>query len=128
MRHRLVAALFCLFCSPLSHAGFDEGMAAYAKGDYAAAHKEFLEAAKQGDTRTHGKLGGMYLYGAGVEKDFIRAYAWLELAARQGDTAAAQFRDAIAARLTVEELRSATVLAEDYYDRYVAPFVQPQSD
>lgn len=124
MRPRLLACLFFLCCSALAHADFDEGMKAYEMGDYTTAHGEFLQAAQQGDIRAQGKLGGLYLYGAGVEKDAIQAYAWFDLAARQGDTAAAQFRDAIEARFTVEELRSAMVLAEDYYDRYLAPFTQ----
>lgn len=124
MRPRLIAILLCLGWSTLTHAGFEEGMHAYEKGNYAAAHAEFLQAAQQGDMRAQGKLGGLYLYGAGVEKDTIQAYAWFDLAARQGDTAAAQFRDAIEARFTVEELHSAMALAEDYYDRYVVPFTQ----
>lgn len=124
MRHRLAAALLCLFCSPLAHAGFEDGMAAYEKGNYTAAHAEFLQAARQGDMRAQGKLGGLYLYGVGVEKNYIEAYAWLDLAVRQGDTSAEKFRDAIADQLDVKQLREAAVRAEDYYDKYVAPFRQ----
>lgn len=122
MRHCLTAALFCLFCSPLAHAGFEDGMAAYEKGDYAVAYAEFRQAAQQGDIRAQGKLGGLYLYGIGVEKNYIEAYAWLDLAAGQGDTSAEKFRDAIADQLTIKQMREAAVLAEDYYDKYVAPF------
>lgn len=122
MRHRLITALLCLFCSTLSHAGFDEGMDAYTKGNYAAAYAEFLQAAQQGDMRAQGKLGGLYLYGVGVEKNYIEAYAWLDLAAGQGDLAAAKFRDAVADQLTIPQLRAAAALREDYYDQYVQPF------
>lgn len=122
MRHRLIAALFCLFCSTATHAGFEDGMAAYEKGNYAAAYTEFLQAAQQGNIHAQGKLGGLYLYGAGVAKDYIQAYAWLDLAAGQGDTAAAKFRDAVADQLSITQMREAAVLAEDYYDKYVLPF------
>lgn len=122
MRQRLIAALFFLLCSPLAHAGFEDGMTAYEKGDYATAYTEFLNAAQQGDMRAQGKLGGLYLYGVGVEKNYIQAYAWLDLAAGQGDTAAAKFRDAAADQLSMQQMREAAVLAEDYYDKYVLPF------
>ncbi len=122
MRQRLLAALFCLFCAPLTHAGFEEGMTAYAKGDYATAYAEFLQAAQQGNIHAQGKLGGLYLYGVGVEKNYIQAYAWLDLAAGQGDSAAEKFRDAVSAQLTIPQMREAAVLAEDYYDKYVLPF------
>ncbi|WP_127477814.1 sel1 repeat family protein [Sulfurivermis fontis] len=122
MRHRFTAALFCLFCSTFARAGFEEGMAAYEQGNYTAAYAEFLQAARQGDMRAQGKLGGLYLYGVGVEKNYIEAYAWLDLAAGQGDTSAEKFRDAIADQLTIKQMREAAVLAEDYYDKYVAPF------
>ncbi|PKM44368.1 MAG: hypothetical protein CVV05_11515 [Gammaproteobacteria bacterium HGW-Gammaproteobacteria-1] len=122
MRKHMLVALFCLFCSGLSHAAFEDGMAAYEKGDYASAYAEFLQAAQQGNVHAQGKLGALYLYGVGVAKDYIQAYAWLDLAAGQGDTAAEKFRDAVADQLTTQQLREAAVLAEDYYDQYVLPF------
>lgn len=122
MRQRLIAALLFLLCAPLAHAGFEDGMTAYEKGDYATAYSEFLQAAQQGDMRAQGKLGGLYLYGVGVEKNYIQAYAWLDLAAGQGDTAAPKFRDAAADQLSMQQMREAAVLAEDYYDKYVLPF------
>lgn len=122
MRRHALAALFCLFCTSLAHAGFEDGMAAYEQGNYPAAYAEFLQAAQQGNVHAQGKLGGLYLYGVGVAKDYIQAYAWLDLAARQGDTAAEKFREAVADQLTLPQMREAAVLAEDYYDKYVQPF------
>lgn len=121
MRHRLIAALL-LFCLTTAHAAFEDGMTAYEKGDYTSAYTEFLAAAQQGDARAQGKLGALYMYGVGVEKNYIEAYAWLDLAAAQGDTAAAKFRDAVATQLTTAQMREAAIKAEDYYDQYVLPF------
>jgi TPR repeat protein len=120
MRTYILIALTCLLFSPaLTQASLADGMAAYERGDYPRAYTAFLQAAQKGDVYAQGKLGGLYLYGVGVEKDYIQAYAWLSLAARQGDTSAEKFRDAVADQLTIPQLREAAVLAEDYYDQYV---------
>ena len=57
---RLIVALAAVWLAPPAFAGFDEGFAAYKRGDYETAHREFLKAAEQGDARAQYNLGVMY--------------------------------------------------------------------
>ena len=49
--------------------------------NYREAVKWYLLAAHQGDAQAQGSLGEMYAKGQGVPKDFIKAHAWMNLAA-----------------------------------------------
>ncbi len=69
-------------------AGFDEGVAAYERGDYATALKEWKPLAERGDIRAQSSLGEMYLMGTGVPQDYETAIKWYKLAAERGDALA----------------------------------------
>ena len=69
---------------------FDEAVAAYERGDYAAAMRGFRVLAEQGNAAAQLKLGLMYDNGRGVPRDYQEALKWYRLAAEQGN-AAAQF-------------------------------------
>ncbi|MGA2402548.1 MAG: retroviral-like aspartic protease family protein [Syntrophobacteraceae bacterium] len=69
---------------PLANAGFDEVKAAYDRGDFARAYKEFKELAEQGDALAQYNLGVMYANGHGVPKDEAEAVKWFRKAAEQG--------------------------------------------
>ena len=71
-------------------ADFQAGMAAYKRGDYAAALREFRPLAEQGHAWAQNSLGFMYDTGAGVTEDDAEAVKWYRLAAEQG-VASAQF-------------------------------------
>ena len=47
-KYLLITALLAGFCAP-AYAGFDSGKAAYDRGDYARAYKEFKPLAERGD-------------------------------------------------------------------------------
>ena len=66
-------------------AGFAEGVAAYKRGDYATALREFRPLAEQGDPKAQVQLGGMYQDGRGVPLDYVVAARWYHKAAKQGD-------------------------------------------
>ena len=66
-------------------AGFHEGEAAYARGDYRAALTEWRPLAERGDRRAQRRVAEIYRDGKGVWKDFEQAAAWFRLAAAQGD-------------------------------------------
>ncbi len=83
----LVVALLCALAVP-ARAGFDEGLAAYERGDYAAALREFLPLAEQGDATAQFALGLMYDNGEGVPQDDAEAAKWYRRAAEQGDASA----------------------------------------
>ena len=74
MRNLFIALAVCVAVTvgPLSAAvaGFDEAVAAYKRGDYAIALKEFRPLAKQGYVGAQYNLGLMYHYGYGVAQDY----------------------------------------------------------
>jgi peptidoglycan hydrolase-like protein with peptidoglycan-binding domain len=81
----LVFATFgvLLFLAPL-RADYVEGIAAFKRGDYAAAHREFLAPAAEGRAAPQFNLGFLYHHGLGVDKDPARAVEWYRKAAEQG--------------------------------------------
>lgn len=62
---------------------FDKGARAYNRGDYAAALREFLTLAEQGNVHSQYNLGQMYRKGQGVSQDFAKAANFYRLAAEQ---------------------------------------------
>ncbi len=85
----LMIALIMSLATP-AWAGFDEGVAAYERGDYETALREFRPLAEQGDADAQYNLGLMYDEGRGVPEDDAEAVKWYRKAAEQGD-AEAQF-------------------------------------
>ncbi len=88
-RLALAAVVLASLVGPVS-AGFDEGAAAYERGDYATALKEIHPLAEQGHAEAQFVLGFMYSKGEGVPHDYVEAMRWYRLAAEQGH-ATAQF-------------------------------------
>ena len=79
----LIVALVVGLAAPAS-AGFDEGKAAYDRGDYVTALREWRPLAEQGDAKAQYNLGGMYANGQGVPQDYAEAVRWYRKAAEQG--------------------------------------------
>ena len=74
-----------LFGAGSAWADFDDGVAAYERGDYATALKEFRPLAEQGHVVAQFNLGVMYEFGEGVPKNNAEAIKWFRKAAEQGD-------------------------------------------
>ena len=76
----------------LTHTSFgadlNKGVAAYKKGDHAAALREWKPLAFQGNAKAQFFLGNMYYKGIGVPQDDGAAYKWFKKAAEQGLTRA----------------------------------------
>ena len=68
----LAAVLFVMFVGP-ARAGFNDGVAAYNRGDYEAAYQVWLPLAWQGHATAQGNLGFMYDLGQGVRQDHAEA-------------------------------------------------------
>ena len=80
----LFAVILSLWLTTPAWAGFNEGLAAYERGDYTTAYEEFLPIAEQGDAFAQFSLGIMYDNGEGVPQDYAEAVKWYRLAAEQG--------------------------------------------
>ena len=79
-----------LFSAGSAWADFDDGLAAYQRGDYATALQEWRPLAEQGDALAQQYLGNMYATGRGVPENDAEAVKWYGKAAAQGH-ASAQF-------------------------------------
>jgi len=89
----LIAAMcagFTLGLTAPAWAGFDEGLAAYQRGDYATALRDWRPLAEQGNANAQFFLGLMYGNGLGVPRDYAKALQWWRKAAEQG-VAGAQY-------------------------------------
>lgn len=73
-----VALLLVAAFSAPAMAGFEEGLAAYKKDDYATALKEFRPLAEKGNAEAQKMLGRMYDDGEGVAKDDVEAFLLLK--------------------------------------------------
>jgi len=84
-------------------ADYNSALTAYQRQDYASALRDLEQPANQGDARAQRLLGLMYRDGQGVSPDPVRAYMWLDLAAANGQDAAAGERDSLAQRMTADQ-------------------------
>ena len=83
--------------------------------DYVTAHKWWTLAAQQGHATAQANLGVMYEKGYGVEKDYVTAYKWWTLAARS------DLRDAMAQKMTPDQITEAERLAREWQARHSQP-------
>ncbi len=63
---------------------FFAGLAAYDAGNYGRARAIWHRLAEAGDANAQSALAGMYLTGAGAQRDFVLAAKWYRRAAEQG--------------------------------------------
>ena len=92
MRRILAGVVLSLMLTGGAAAGpFEEGWAAYQRGDYATAVRVWRPLAEQGNARAQTNLGLLYAKGEGVPQDDAEAAKWCRLAAEQGDARAQGF-------------------------------------
>ena len=109
----LILLCWLLLATP-ALAGYDEGVAAYERGDHKTALQEFRPLAEQGDADAQTALGWMYYLGQGVTEDYVQAHMWYNLTAAQGDNAAAKNRDIVAAKMTPADVSKAQRMAREW--------------
>ena len=80
---RWVWSLAPLAALTLAAADFSTGLAAYQKGDFAAAAKEWRPLAEQGSAAAQLNLGLLCYDGKGVPQDYAEAANWFRRAAEQ---------------------------------------------
>ena len=111
LNRALLAAVLSLWFATPAWAGFDEGAAAYERGDFDTALEELSPLAEQGDAGARFILGLMYAKGDGVPHDYVAAMRWYRMAAEQGH-AAAQFNLA-------DMYKYGKAVAQDYVQAYM---------
>ena len=85
----LMLLLMSLHLPVVSWVGkYEEGYAAFQKGDYAAALQKWKPLADEGSAKAQLSLGAMYDKGQGVQQDYAEAVKWYRKAADQGDAQA----------------------------------------
>ena len=102
----VLAAALALAAAHSARADFDAGQAAFEDGRSDEAVAEWRAAAESGDARAMRALGRFYR-GVGAPQDYVEAHMWLNLAAGRGDADAAAERDALAGKMTAEQVAAA---------------------
>ena len=91
---------------------WEDGMAAYNRGDYVPAVAVFRALAEQGNAEAQSLLGVMYRKGQGVKRSSVRAYLWFSRAAARGHAGARAELHEVSLGMTGEELAKAREIAE----------------
>jgi TPR repeat protein len=86
---------------------WEDGMAAYNRGDYVPAIRLFRPLAEQGNAKAQSVIGIMYRKGEGVAKSSARAFMWFSLAAKRGDPRAKAELRQLSEAMTAAELSQA---------------------
>ena len=84
LARRIGALSIWLAAAVPSWAGFNEGEAAFRRGDYSTAFTEASAAAVQDDVQAQALLALLYVAGMGVQKDLRQAEYWSRKAADRG--------------------------------------------
>jgi len=80
----IVSILSIHFANPGFGGQFEDGVAAYERGDFATAFRLMKPLAEKGNAMAQHNLGVMYDYGRGIPQDYTKAYTWYRRAADQG--------------------------------------------
>jgi TPR repeat protein len=98
---------------PADRAGagpWEDGMAAYNRGDYVPAMQLVRPLAQGGNAKAQALLGMMYRRGEGVAKNSARAFMWLSRAAHRGDREAQVQLKGMSKTMTPEEMAVARAM------------------
>jgi TPR repeat protein len=91
---------------------WEDGMAAYNRGDYMPAIRLFRPLAEQGNAKAQNVLGVMFRKGEGVPKNPARAHMWFSFAAKRGEAGArAELRE-VSRTMTAQQISQAEAMAK----------------
>src|SRR5882672_8734420 len=108
----VVVAAFVLSATGAAAGPWEDGMAAYNRGDYLPAIHLFRPLAAQGNAKAQSVIGVMYRKGEGVAKSPMRAFMWFSLAARRGDARAKADVRELSRAMSSEELAKGREMAQ----------------
>jgi TPR repeat protein len=99
--------------TPAAFAGpWEDGMAAYNRGDYMPAIRVFRTLAEQGNAKAQNVLGVMFRKGEGVPKNSVRAHMWFSFAAKRGEAGAKAELRQVSRTMTAQEISQAEAMAK----------------
>lgn len=108
----LLAAVRLIAGTPAKAGPWEDGMAAYNRGDYVPAVQLFRPLAQAGNASAQALLGVMYRRGQGVARNSTHAFMWLGLAAARGDNnAGAELRE-VSQGMSADELAQGRALMQ----------------
>ena len=91
---------------------WEDGMAAYNRGDYVPAIRLFRPLAEAGNAKAQHVVGVMYQKGQGVARNSARAFMWFSLAAKRGDTRAKAELQQVSQAMTPQQISAASAMAQ----------------
>lgn len=91
------------------------------EADKAQAIKWYKTSAKLGYAQAQSMLGFKYAMGNGVTKDLKIAYAWFDIAVKNGHEISEQYRDKAAKELSASELEVAKDISIKWFKAYKSP-------
>ena len=94
-----------------AQADYEAGQRAWDAGRHSEALREWQAAANAGDAKAMLALGRLYVQGLGAPQNYVKAHMWFNLAASRGQAEAVTERDALAARMSSEQVAEAQKLA-----------------
>jgi hypothetical protein len=109
----LTMLILCTSLALPAQAGYEEGFAAYKRGDYVTALKEWRPLANAGNPIAQVALGGMYTNGHGVPLDKVLAYALFNLSVASDpspNNPATRLRNTIVTVMTPREIEAGQAL------------------
>ena len=101
-------------CALPARADYDAGQRAWDAGRPDEALAQWTAAADAGDRWAMLALGKLYAQGLGAPQDYVEAHKWFNLAASRGETEALKERDALAAKMTPQQVATAQELARSW--------------
>jgi hypothetical protein len=113
----LLFLLFCHIALASADDTYTDALRAYERQEYRQALPIFDRLATTGDAEAQYMLGQMHEAGQGTLQDFVEAHKWYNLAAARGHRHAATARDAVAARMTAQQISEAQQSARAWQPR-----------
>ena len=111
---RTAMLALAVLCALPAGADYDAGQRAWDAGRPDEALVQWTAAAAAGDRWAMLALGKLYAQGLGALQDYVEAHKWFNLAASRGEAEAVKERDALAAKMTPQQVQAAQELARSW--------------
>jgi len=121
MKKFAVCLLFLLtaIVVPAANANLKEAYAAYSRGDYEVAFKEFELLAEQGHALTQAMLGEMYENnGQGVPQDYKMAHMYFNISGANGFDRGSENRDKISVKMRPQQIEETQQMANEWMTKH----------